>query len=196
MKNRYSVIVPGIDSIHRQVEAKVVPHSIPAKVAASALSKTDHSIEAIEQLVKLRYIDTSSESIMELIRKLRSANLLLEKLFDKSIDRVVMGPKVYRQLLRDSIDLEFPVCVDVQTSFGYRGERFLSGFLVQMIPWYDSDDILIIPVSDIPRRNEISPRDLEEKQRQIDFLTDENRRLRQAVRRAIFEKSGVREITQ
>lgn len=196
MRDPYRFVAPKLDSVHRTVDAKVVPHSIPAKVAAAALSKTDHSIETIERIDKVRYIDVSSESIMDLIRKLNSAELLLRMVLDKSVDRVVMGPKVYRQLLSDSASLDSPVCVNVQSTFGYRGNLFVSGFLVQMIPWYDSDDILIVPVSEIKRPSEISSRDLEEKQRQIDFLTDENHRLRQAVQRSIFEKAGVKEVAQ
>lgn len=192
MNKPYSIAVPSVWCQTVKSNGRVIPESVPAKIAASALSLTKHRIEIDEVCNSIRVVDVCTEKILDLISKCREVDQFLKMLSDRALDRVVMGPAVYRSAVRGTLEIQHECYVE--TRYLYRGVGEVAGFVVQMIPWFRDDGILLIPTMNSRWDEKKSSPDIEQMKQQIDGLLDENRRLKNEFKKKILLDSGIKEI--
>ena len=122
---------------------RVVPRSRAAKLAKWFLDKTDHSIlvETYDSVVEYHDIDIGG--VREILNSILNQSDWI-KLTGGEIDRVVMGPKIFRDVLGE---VSNPFTMQVPVTVGTPREGYkVYGIDVQVIPWIDGFAV-------IPKKN-------------------------------------------
>lgn len=128
--------------LHR---GKVVPASIPAKIAAWLLSKTKHHVVTEHPRSTITYNTFNADDARSMIQALFD-HRACRMAYDDEIDRIIVGRSHFEKILQHDIDHPFGASVDMV--FWCGGHAKLMGIYVQCVPWIDG--FAIIPKKDVP----------------------------------------------